>query len=100
MNFFISIIIPVYNDQKGLDKCLKFISKQNFDRNFEAIIIDNLSEREIYIKKEFSNFARLVKCENKGSYAARNVGIYNAKGEILAFTDADCCIRSFIFAFN
>ena len=93
MKIILSVIIPVYNDQQGINSCLNFLSKQKTDFNFEVIVIDNISEKKIFIENTYSNFARVVTCEKQGSYSARNVGINNAKGEILAFTDADCMPR-------
>ena len=88
---FVSVIIPVYNDLKRLEKCLKSLEKQTYFRNlYEVIIVDNNSEEDVEnFVKEFSFVCHT--CENMpGSYAARNKGISVAKGEVLAFTDSDC----------
>ena len=88
---FISIIIPVFNDNERLFFCLKALEKQTYPKeNYEIIIVDNGSDKSVY---SISNkFARVkVDYEAKpGSYSARNKGILLAKGEILAFTDSDC----------
>ena len=88
----ISIIIPVYNAETYLKRCLKSINEQIY-KNFEVLIIDDGSiDRSKQIYKGFeSKDKRFVsfKQENKGPSAARNLGIENAKGEFIAFIDAD-----------
>ena len=91
MGILLSVIIPVYNDQTGIDDCLTALANQTYQQNrYEVIVVDNASNPPINISSKFSNFARLVVCNKPGSYAARNAGIAVAKGKILAFTDADC----------
>ncbi|ELY45775.1 glycosyltransferase [Natronorubrum tibetense] len=87
----VSVIIPVYNDPKGIQNCLSALEEQTYpDSLFDVIVIDNGSTDETRdIVKEFS-VKLLVENSIQGSYAARNKGIEHAKGEILAFTDADC----------
>lgn len=88
----ISIIIPVYNVETYIGQCLKSISDQTY-KDFEVLIIDDGSiDRSQQIYKGFeSKDKRFVsfKQENKGPSAARNLGIENAKGEFIAFIDAD-----------
>ncbi len=87
----VSVIIPVYNDQTGLDSCLAALAVQTYPRDhYEVIVVDNASNPRIKLRPAFSHFARLVVCLAPGSYAARNAGIAAAHGEVLAFTDADC----------
>ncbi len=90
-DYFVSVIIPVYNDAERLKKCLLALEKQTYPQaQYEVIVVDNASEENI--KDVVSQFpqARLTFENSPGSYAARNQGISIAKGEILAFTDADC----------
>lgn len=83
----ISVIIPAYNAERYIEKCLLSLEKQTF-RDFETIIVDDGSTdrtREIA-----SRYARVVGSgENQGEGAARNLGAREASAEILAFTDAD-----------
>ena len=90
-NHYISVIIPVYNDSKSLDICLNALKKQTLEKsNFEIIVVDNASTDNIEkIKNKYPEASFLYEDE-PGSYSARNKGIINAKGNILAFTDADC----------
>ncbi len=87
----VSVIIPVYNDQPGIDTCLAALSLQTYPQhNYEVIVIDNGSVPSIQLQEDFAGFARLIVCVVPGSYAARNAGIRAARGDVFAFTDADC----------
>ncbi len=91
MNLLVSVIIPVYNDDRRLRVCLDCLQAQPYSP-FEVIVVDNGSDdlAAVTAAVEACPAARLV-CESMpGSYAARNRGILEAKGEVLAFTDADC----------
>ncbi|MDJ0679755.1 MAG: glycosyltransferase family A protein [Xenococcaceae cyanobacterium MO_167.B52] len=95
MEQFISVIIPVFNDQKRLKSCLAALEKQTYPQdNYEVIVVDNGSDQSLEsVIKEFSQ-AKLTYCAVPGSYAARNHGISLAQGEIIAFTDSDCIPNS------
>ncbi|MDO4186070.1 MAG: glycosyltransferase family 2 protein [Bacteroidales bacterium] len=88
----ISIIIPIYNAEPYLDKCLNTIFLQN-SSYWECIMVndgstDNSAEIcKRWISKD-SRF-RLINQLNKGVSAARNFGIENSKGDWIAFVDAD-----------
>lgn len=90
----VSIIIPVYNNQSGvnslIDSISTSISKLHENYDVEIIIIDNNSESPIYIEEKNVIDIKLIGCEVKGSYAARNAGVRSARGDILVFTDSDC----------
>lgn len=101
MNPLISVIIPVYNDPEGLKDTLNSLVKQEFEKSgYEIIIADNGSTDESTINvadsfiKNYPELVRLV-IEDKiqSSYAARNKGINNSKGEIIVFIDADMKVR-------
>jgi glycosyltransferase involved in cell wall biosynthesis len=89
---YVSVIVPVYNGQKTIDMCLKALTNLNWQKQkLEIIVVDNKStDRTCDFIQRYSN-VRLIH-ENKilSSYGARNRGIQTAKGEIIAFTDADC----------
>ena len=88
---FVSVIIPVYNNQKNLKLCLSALESQTYSQElYEIIVIDNNSEENIAaVTKKFKQV--ILATESKlSSYAARNQGIKIAKGELLAFTDSDC----------
>lgn len=84
----VSIIIPTYNEERYIEKCLKSIENQSFD-DYEIIIVDDGSKdktREI-IKKY--DKVRLIEGKHKGPGFSRNIGVNKAKGEIFVFVDAD-----------
>jgi glycosyltransferase involved in cell wall biosynthesis len=88
---FVSVIVPVYNDAQRLATCLGALEAQTYrsDR-FEVIVIDNASDEPIAPVIERFPHARPVFEAKASSYAARNAGLRQARGEIIAFTDADC----------
>ncbi|HDY89612.1 MAG TPA: glycosyltransferase [bacterium] len=90
-NPYISVIIPVFNEEQTIKRCLQALMDQNDQSgNYEVVVVDNGSnDRSIQIIQEFS--VKLFS-ENRAhnSYMARNCGLRHAKGEIIAFIDADC----------
>jgi glycosyltransferase involved in cell wall biosynthesis len=88
---FVSVIIPVFNDADRLFRCLKALDQQTYPKGrHEIIVVDNGSDEDIKeMGKTFSHVTFTYE-ERMGSYAARNHGIALAKGDIIAFTDADC----------
>ena len=88
----ISVIVPIFNSEKYLSKCLESISSQKI-RELEVICIDDGStDGSASIVKDFqkkdSRFY-LVKQKNQGRGSARNTGIKLAKGEYICFVDSD-----------
>jgi glycosyltransferase involved in cell wall biosynthesis len=93
----ISIIIPVYNDPEGLQDTVNSLLNQNYKDNYEILIVDNGSRDEtLSLAKDYENKYSFVKAlkedKIKGSYAARNKGIKNARGVLLCFIDADMVV--------
>lgn len=90
---FVSVIIPVFNDGERLKKCLAALAQQTYERSrFEIIVIDNGSDKSEPIKAVVKPYDNVILAfePTPGSYSARNVGLTLAKGEAIAFTDADC----------
>ena len=87
----ISIIIPVYNCQNYLKRCLDSVFLQDYS-NYEVICIDDGStDDSAQIAKEYN--VRYYYQENSGQAVARNKGIELAKGEWLCFVDSDDAIQ-------
>ncbi|MGG6240601.1 glycosyltransferase [Nodosilinea sp. AN01ver1] len=89
----VSVIIPVFNDGERLRLCLAALAKQTYARSrFETIVVDNGSDDLGLIKDLVAVYdnATLAVEPLPGSYVARNRGLELAKGEVIAFTDADC----------
>lgn len=94
-NLFVSVIIPVFNDSERLQICLQALEQQTYPKElYEVVVIDNNSHEDI--KNVASQFAQVVLTrENRpGSYVARNTGLTITKGDVIAFTDADCIPHS------
>lgn len=85
-----SIIVPVYNVEKYLKKCLDSILNQSYD-NFEVIIINDGStdSSEEIIKSYNDSRIKYYKQENKGLSIARNKGVEKSSGDYLLFVDSD-----------
>ena len=88
----ISVIVPVRNDRR-IEECLNSLIHQDFPRDqYEILVVDNGStDPEIpQIIQKFP--VRYISEPRIGSYTARNSGIDQASGGILAFTDSDCIL--------
>ena len=87
-----SVLIPIYNVEKYLLKCLESIKQQEF-KDYEVILVDDGSKDnsgkmcDEYCK-ENTRF-RVIHKENRGLISARRVAIQNAKGEYCIFCDSD-----------
>lgn len=87
-----SIVIPVYNVEKYIDKCLDSVVKQTYD-NYEVIIVNDGSPDnsqkiiDKYVNKD-KRFRSYIK-ENGGLSDARNYGVKKATGDYLIFIDSD-----------
>ena len=88
----ISIIIPFYNVENYIEKCIKSVKNQTFT-DFECILIDDESpdNSKQIAEKLIENDSRfkIISQLNKGLGGARNTGLDNAKGEWIAFLDSD-----------
>lgn len=85
-----SVIVPAWNAEKTLVRCLKSLTRQTLaQERYEIIIVDDGStDRTADIADQFSVVYHYQ--ENCGPAAARNAGVSLAKGAVIFFTDADC----------
>jgi len=84
----VSVIIPTYNEEDNVYKCIETMLNQNYS-NFELIIVDDGStDKTVEIVRSFKK-VKLLKQNHKGPGIARNLGTKHSKGEILIFVDAD-----------
>jgi glycosyltransferase involved in cell wall biosynthesis len=88
---FISVVIPVWNSPSLIRACLAAIEAQTYPREaYEVLVVDNGStDATPKVVREMAIASLLVE-PAPGSYRARNLGIRSARGEYVAFTDADC----------
>lgn len=86
----VSVVIPAYNEEKYLRKCLESLTNQD-DKPSEIIIVDNnCSDKTIEIAKNFD--VKIIREKRQGITFARNAGFDAAKSEIIARTDADAIL--------
>lgn len=91
----VSVIIPVFNDPERLGICLNALEQQTYSADsYETIVIDNGSDASVEPIVARFRHAVLIEDGRPSQFAARNTGISLAKGEIIAFIDADCIPHS------
>lgn len=88
----ISIIVPVFNSEKYLSKCIESITNQTL-KDIEIILInDGSKDNSLLICNKYAtkdNRIKVLDKQNGGVSSARNLGIENTKGEYIVFVDAD-----------
>ena len=96
----ISIIVPVYNTEKYLSKCLNSLIKQTY-KDIEIIVVnDGSKDKSLEIAKKIAkqdNRIKVFNKENGGLSSARNFGIEKASGEYIGFVDSDDYIKENMF---
>lgn len=98
----ISVIVPIYNVEKYLEKCIESIINQTY-KNLEIILVNDGSTDnskkicEKYVEKD--KRIKLVNKENGGLSAARNAGIAVAKGKYFGFVDSDDFIKDTMYEY-
>ena len=94
----ISVVIPAYNEEKYLGRCLAALARQTYPADLsEIIVVDNGStDRTAEIARRRG--ARVVVEPHKGVARARQAGFEAARGEVIASTDADTIVPPFWLA--
>lgn len=96
----ISVIIPVYNNETTIVRCIESVINQTLD-GIEIIVIDDGSTDNSYnIVSEYSNKysnLRVVKSKHQGQGLSRNIGLQMAKGEYIGFVDGDDAISDVMY---
>ena len=90
----VSIIVPAYNEEIAIGKCLEGIIRQDFRGEMEIIVVnDGSTDRTVEIASKYP--VKLIDLKtNRGKANALNTGIKNAKGDILIFSDSDSHMAS------
>ena len=92
----VSIIVPVFNVENYIEKCLNSIINQTY-KNIEVILVDDGSTDnsgnicDVYSKKY--NFIKVFHTKNGGVARARNIGLKNVTGKYITFVDSDDWIK-------
>ena len=87
----ISVIVPFYNSEKYLKRCLDSLVRQTF-KDIEIIMVnDGSTDNGLNVVKSYMSDERirLIEKENGGQASARNLGLYEATGEYIIFIDSD-----------
>ncbi|MDH3903739.1 MAG: glycosyltransferase family 2 protein, partial [Xanthomonadales bacterium] len=89
----VSVIIAVYNGGTDLEKCLAAVRASTYPL-FECILVDDASTDGMVIAAAERHNARVIRLEAQGGPArARNIGVKEAGGDIILFTDADVLLQ-------
>ena len=87
----ISVVIPAYNEEKFLPKCLKSLKRQKTSLKYEIIVVNNNSKDKTgEVAKKHK--VKVINEKKQGVGQARKTGTENAKGEIIVHVDADTIV--------
>ena len=91
----VSVIVPVLNDPQGIRSCVTALLAQTYPGPYEIVVADNGSTAQTRdaiegLRAAAGDRVRLVVEPRRSPYAARNRALAEARGPLLAFTDADC----------
>lgn len=86
----VSVIVPVFNDPR-VERCLAALEAQTYPaERYEVLLVDNGSEPPVAFPPDRYPHLRLIREDRAGPSQARTTGLAHARGDVLAFTDADC----------
>jgi glycosyltransferase involved in cell wall biosynthesis len=86
---FVSVILAVHNRESCVARAIESVLSQTY-RRIELIVVDDGStDRTAQVVKAYGERVRLIRQPHAGAYAARNLGLEHAKGELIAFIDSD-----------
>ena len=88
----ISIIIPAYNCEETIVRCVDSILRLTWGNKEIIIIDDGSTDATPDILKGYGGYIRIIRTPNAGPSRARNIGVREATGEFIAFTDSDCIV--------
>jgi glycosyltransferase involved in cell wall biosynthesis len=95
----VSVIIPVYNRHDIIARAVGSLLRQDFERPYEIIVIDDGSmDGSAGVIDGIDPRVRVVRQSNKGAASARHAGIRHARGEVVAFLDSDDVADSALLA--
>ncbi|GJL83892.1 MAG: hypothetical protein DHS20C01_35260 [marine bacterium B5-7] len=91
----VSVVVPVFNGERTIERCIESIlASVDLPGHFEVVVVDNNSRDSTPdILKGFGDRIRVFNEPIRGSSAARNTGIREAKYDQIALTDADCVVE-------
>ena len=87
----VSVVIPTYNEESRIRNCLHSIFAQRTEHSFEVIVVDSSRDGTAdLVRREFPEAQIIQRTQQTFAAEARNIGIENARGSLVAFIDADC----------
>tara|TARA_Y100000052_G_scaffold26486_1_gene31540 strand:- start:1244 stop:2134 length:891 start_codon:yes stop_codon:yes gene_type:complete len=89
-NPLVTVIIPTYHDWVRLSACLEALKRQTYSANLIEIFVVNNDPQDTPPSMELTENVTILAESKPGSYAARNLGLSRAQGELIFFTDSDC----------
>jgi len=90
----ISVIIPAYNSESSIERCVSSLKSQNFPKEkYEIIVVDDGSKDNTVQLAKNAGADIVVSAAHNSSGKARNIGVKHANGKILAFIDSDCIAK-------
>jgi glycosyltransferase involved in cell wall biosynthesis len=89
MEPLISIVIPNYNGVLFVAEALKSVLAQDYQNKEIIVVDDGSSDGSLELLRTYEGKIRLIETKNLGAAAARNAGLFAAKGELIAFLDSD-----------
>jgi glycosyltransferase involved in cell wall biosynthesis len=93
---FCSIVIPTYNRQPILEKCLRALEQQTYSGSYEVVVVDDGSTDDTipWLQQQATAYphVRLLQQNHQGPAAARNLGVEQATGDTIVFIDSDLVV--------
>ena len=94
----ISIIVPIYNAERTLNRCVKSLLEQSFDKIEILLVNDGSKDGSLQLCREWEKAdprIRVIDKPNGGVSSARNMGLEVATGEYVVFCDSDDCVSPY-----
>lgn len=88
----VSIIVPVYNSERTIEKCIRSLLDLDYPKGkMEIIFVDSSADSTSKILSKYNSVnMKVLHQRRQGISSARNLGVINSTGEIIAFIDSDC----------
>ena len=91
ISIMISVIIPSYNSENTIEKCLNSLQNQSCGDDYEIILVDSsIDGTPQIVSSQYPNVKFIHLDEKTDPGTARNIGIGKARGDLIAFIDSDC----------
>ena len=90
----VSVVVPAFDAARTITDCVRSLTALEYPRDrLEIVVVDNGSrDRTRALLEAFGEAIRIVDEPRRGPAAARNAGVRSARGDVIAFTDADCTV--------